>query len=331
MDALFKDIFGIFKFLEDLVLGVRKVLTPSKAFSWQTLIYLSVFSAILSSFAVDYVKNLIAFCGWLFLIAGTVWYTTDDPLRVPGTFMPVGAVITGFLVSIFAFGHEVNVVTPRTIVLWPTISGLITAIPEFFEGSGTDSKTKIPKLEDRQKIIVLVASCMLLSCWIQFHFVIDNWLKQYPSLLTDNFKNSTFVVRIEDRSKPPKIGETILKKIEPLVEEQLIERPWSEVERWLLDANQRVGKLGQKVVEKNKINPTEKGLWRIEPRVSNIKSGGYQLDILTIWTGSSFDLQGYYLKKTCLITPKKSDKKPTVADINCSPTKPIRSAPPPQQ
>ena len=146
------------------------------------------FLGVLSYFATGYIKDIIAFFGWLFLIAGTAWYTTDDPLRVPGTFMPVGAVITGFLVSVFAFGNQEDVITSRTIVLWPTISALITALPDFFEGTGTDSKAQIPKPEDRQKIIILVASCMLLSCWIQFYFVMDNWLKEYPSLLADNFQ-----------------------------------------------------------------------------------------------------------------------------------------------
>ena len=37
----------------------------------------------------------------------------------------------------------------------------------------------------------------------------------------------------------------ILDKLQPIVEEQIAERPWSEVEKWLLDANDRVGNLGK--------------------------------------------------------------------------------------
>ncbi|MBD2387070.1 septal junction protein FraD [Cylindrospermum sp. FACHB-282] len=320
MDSLFKDIFGIFKFIEDIFSGIQKLLMPPKPFSWQTLIYLSVFSWILSYFATDYVKDIIALCGWLFLMAGTAWYTTDDPLRVPGTFMPVGAVITGFLVSVFAFGHQENIITSRTIVLWPTISALITAIPDFFEGTGTESKAQIPKLPDRQKIIILVASCMLISCWIQFYFVMDNWLKEYPTLLADKFQSRTFVTRIDNQVKIPPNGVVLLNKLQPLVEEQIVARPWSEVERWLLDANQQVGNLGNRVIEKNLVKFGEKQLWRVEPRVVNIKSG-YQLDILSIWTGPSFNQRGFYLKKSCRITPvsasNKPDNKGAVAEIVC--------------
>ncbi|MHC5672153.1 septal junction protein FraD [Nostoc sp.] len=335
MNTLFKDVFGVFKFAEGLYAGIRKVLVPPKAYSWQTFIYLSVFSWVLSYFATSYIKDVIAFFGWLFLIAGTAWYTTEDPLRVPGTFMPVGAVITGFLVSVFAFGNQEDVITPRTIVFWPTISALITAIPEFIEGNDTDAKARIPKPHDRQRIIILVASSMLLSCWIQFYFVMDNWLGQYPSLQADTFQRSTFVVRREQAVKIPQNGVIIIEKLQPIVVEQITQRPWSEVEKWLLDAKQHVGTLGREIIKINLDKYEEKDLWRIEPRVANTKSG-YILDLLSIWIGPSSNPRGYYLKKSCRIEPvaatNNSGNKITVAEIECDrATKFIAGSPPPQQ
>lgn len=335
MNTLLKDLFGIFKFVEGLYAGIRKVLVPPKAYSWQTFIYLSVFSWIISYFAIGYIKDIIAFFGWLFLISGTAWYTTQDPLRVPGTFMPVGAVITGFLVSVFAFGSQRDIVTPTTIVFWPTISALITAIPEFIEGSDTDAKAQIPKPEDRQKIIILVASSMLLSCWLQFYFVVNNWLEQYPSLQADTFKTSTFVVRNEEPAKAPPNGILILDRLQPIVEEQIAQTPWSEVEKWLLDAKQRVGSLGRGVIQKNLGKYEEKELWIVEPRVSNTKSG-YILDLLSIWIGPSSNPRGYYLKKSCRIEPVaatiRAGDKITVGEIECDRlNKLIAGSPPPQQ
>ena len=192
---LIRDAFGLFGIVESVYERIKKILIPPKAYSWQTLIYLSIFSWLMSSLSLGFVKDLIAFCGWLFLISGTAWYTTDNPLYVPGTNLPVGALITGFLVSVFAFGYGENVLTSKTIVLWPTISAIITAIPEFFEGSGIDAKTQIPKIEDRQKMIILVGSCMVISCWLQFFFVTQNWLKQYLSLIVDNYQKSAFVTK----------------------------------------------------------------------------------------------------------------------------------------
>ncbi|MEH2096131.1 septal junction protein FraD [Nostoc sp.] len=335
MNTLLKDVFGFFKFAEGLYAGIRKLLVPPKAYSWQTFIYMSVFSWVLSSLATGYVKDIIAFFGWLFLISGTAWYTTQDPLRVPGTFMPVGAVITGFLVSVFAFGNQQEVITPRIIVFWPTISALITAIPEFIEGSDTDAKARIPKPQDRQRIIILVASSMLLSCWIQFYFVMDHWFQQYPSLQADTFKRSTFVVRTEERLKIPQNGVVILERLQPIVEEQIDKTSWSEVEKWLLDAKQRVRTLGRGVIQKNLGKYEEKDLWRVEPRVANTKSG-YILDLLSIWSGPSSNPRGYYLRKSCRIEPvavtSNSGNKIPVAEIECDrASRLIPGAPPPQQ
>ncbi|MTJ51831.1 hypothetical protein FJR38_03615 [Anabaena sp. UHCC 0253] len=336
MDSLFKDVIGIFKFIQGLFAGVQKLFTPPKAYSWQTFIYLSLFSWGISYFAVGYIKDTIAFCGWLFLLAGTAWYTTDDPLRFPGTFMPIGAIITGFLVSVFAFGHQENVLTSNTIVIWPTIAAIVTAIPNFFEGTGgTSAKAKLPKLQDRQKVVVLLAWCMLISCWIQFYFVIDKWLKEYPSLRADNFEKSAFVIRLEPPTPKPKNGDLILNKIQPLVNQQIGNRPWSEVEKWLLEADQQLGNLGRRTIESNLNKSKEKLLWRVEPRVVNIKSG-YRLDILTIWGGPSADAQGYYWRKSCLIQPsnpsQQTENKTTVAKVACDRTSTfIVGSPPAQQ
>ena len=336
MNFLLKEIRGIFKYIQDLFAGVQKFLTPAKAYSWQTLIYLSIFSWGISYFALGYIKDIIAFCGWLFLLAGTAWYTTDDPLRVPGTFMPVGAVTTGFLVSIFAFGQKEGVLTPNTIVIWPTIAAIVTAIPNFFEGTGGKlAKAKLPKLQDRQKVVVLLAWCMLISCWLQFYFVIDKWLKEYPSLRADNFQKSAFVIRLEPPAKKPKTGDLILNKLQPLVNQQIANKPWAEVEKWLLEAKPRLGNLGRRTINSNLGQSQERLLWRVEPRVVNIKSG-YKLDILTIWGGPSANSQGYYWKKSCLIEPsnsgKQTDNKNTIARLTCDRTsKFIMGSPPAQQ
>lgn len=341
MVTIFKDLLKLFNFTAGLYEGIRKLIIPTKAYSWQTFIYLSLFSWFLASLATGYISDIIAFCGWLFLISGTAWYTTDDPLRVPGTFMPVGAVITGFLVSIFAFSDPNEVFTPRTIVLWPTISALITAIPDFIDG-GEKTKAKIPQPAIREKIIILVASCTLLSCWIQFYFVMDNWLVQYPSLLADNFSRSTFIWSMEQPEEIPKNGVLILEELQPIVERELTNKPWSEVEKWLIDAQQQVEFLGRQVINVHLAEFEERELWRVEPRIFNLKSG-YRLDLLSIWLGPSSNPQGYYLQKSCriepiatssntIVTPSQAELKNTIAEVDCDRlSKLIAGAPPPQQ
>ncbi|MBW4566383.1 MAG: septal junction protein FraD [Mojavia pulchra JT2-VF2] len=346
MNVLFKDLLGLSKFFTGIYARIRNLLVPDKAYSWQTLIYLSLFSWALSSFATNPIRDTIGFFGWLFLIAGTAWYTTDDPLRVPGTFMPVGAVITGFLVSVFAFGQNEDGISSGTIVYWPTISALITAIPEFFEGSGTDAKAQIPKPQDRQKVIVLIASSMLLSCWLQFYFVVNNWLEGYPSLQSEKFNRSVFVIRTEPPARVSPNGAVILSKLQPLVEEQISKQPWSQVEKWLQNANINLRNLSQRLLQDQRLKINEeKELWLIEPRVSNpnpAKKDEYILDILSIWTGPTSNPNGYYLKKSCQIRPiaestsnfttNQSEETNVVAEIECGRvSKPIIGPPPAQR
>jgi len=107
------------------------------------------------------------------------------------------------------------------------------------------------------------------------------------------------------------------------------------VEKWLLDAKQRVESLGRGVIQKNLVKYDEKELWRVEPRVSNTKSG-YILDLLSIWIGPSSNPRGYYLKKSCRIEPVaatiKAGDKITVGEIECDRlNKFIAGSPPPQQ
>ncbi len=329
---ILKDIFGLFNLFEDVYARIKKILVPPKAYSWQTLIYLSIFSLLMSWLSNGFVRDAIAFCGWLFLIAGTAWYTTDNPLLVPGTNMPVGALITGFLISTFAFRHQEDIITTNTIVFWPTISALITAIPEFFEGTGTDVNPQIPKLEDRQKIIILIASSLVISCCLQFIFVVNKWYQEYPSLRLDKIPR-TFVVKIVPSTKIPKNGIVILEKLEPRIEQQILDRPWSEVEQWLLDAKQRVANLGRQVIETNLREYEEKSLWQVEPRIYNLKSG-YKLDLLSIWTGPSLSGRGYYFQKSCRIDPiaKSTNDKSVIAEIDCGGiSKPILGPPPTAQ
>jgi drug/metabolite transporter superfamily protein YnfA len=349
MNLLFKDLLGLTKFVADIYAGIRKFLVPERAYSWQTLIYLSIFSWIISFLATGIVSDIIAFFGWIFLIAGTAWYTTDDPARIPGTYMPVGAVITGFLVSVFAFGQNQDGISTGTIVWWPTISALITAIPEFFEGTGTDAKAQLPKPEDRQKIVVLIASSMVLSCWIQFHFVVNNWLDQYPSLLSDDFRRSTFVIRTEPPVRTSQAGSLILREMQPLLERDISKQPWSQVERWLQNANANITNLSQEVIKgkrlQERLQEEEKNLWRVEPRITNPNPKNkdeYQLDILSIWAGPSSNPLGYYFRKSCQIRPiaettntstaQKADEPAIIAEIECgSVSKPIIGRPPAQR
>ncbi|NRB07855.1 MAG: DUF5357 domain-containing protein [Richelia sp.] len=314
-----------FTFIKDILGGVQNLLLTKDVYSWQTLIYLSIFSWLMSYWAQGIViKNIIAFGGWVFLISGTAWYTTDKPVLIPGTAMPLGALITGGLVSVFAFGNEQNEFNPVSFILWPTMSALITAIPEFFQGTGTNVSTQIPKLEARQKIIVLIASSMLVSCWLQVYFSVNNWVQEYPSLLKDNLNNSVlvnnfFTAENYVTNKPPRNGDIILNKLVPIIIERVDGQPWSQIERFLKNTkttNSEVGKLGRNIINKE-LSYREKDFWQMAARVKSIDSKNpdiYNLDLLSIWKGPTFKVHKnpglagvkryeYHFKRSCRVEP----------------------------
>ncbi|AFY59151.1 hypothetical protein Riv7116_6835 [Rivularia sp. PCC 7116] len=343
------DLLGLaflFEFLKDVIERVKKFFIPPKAFSWQTLIYLSVFSWLMSYLANGGIQDIIAFFGWMFLIAGTSWYTTDKPLYIPGTIMPVGAVITGGIVSIFAFQQQNEEIVARTIIFWPTISALITAVPEFFEGSGTDVKTQLPKLEDRESVIVLIGCCMLLSCWLNLYGVTDSWLNNYPSakypVYRDNSQRNDLLTVLEPENKIPQNGVLILDKLQPAIETALDGKSWSNVELWLKKANQRVSDLGEKVIQIHLAQFEEKEFWKTQASVENIDpkdyNSGYKLNLFSVWTGPSATKKGYYLKRSCQIEPIAESvdtvgsqiERITVAELECLPKISYIAGQPPQ-
>ncbi|MGB3759178.1 MAG: septal junction protein FraD [Rivularia sp. (in: cyanobacteria)] len=332
------DLLGLaflFEFLKDAIERIKKFFIPPKAYSWQTLIYLSLFSWLMSSLANDGpIQDIIAFFGWVFLIAGTSWYTTDKPLYIPGTIMPVGAVITGGIVSVFAFQQDEQLIT-RTIIFWPTISALITAVPEFFEGSGTDVKAQLPELNDRESVIVLIGCCMLLSCWLNLYGVTDSWLNEYPSakypVYRDNSQRNDLLTVMEPEDRIPQNGVLILNKLQSGVETALDGKSWSDVELWLKNANSKVSQLGEKIIEINLAQFEEKDFWKTEANVENIDpkdyNSGYKLDLYSVWKGPSATKDGYYLRRTCQIEPiaerdesiGSKGEKITVAELECLP------------
>lgn len=330
----------LFDFFKGIIERVKYIFIPPKAFSWQTLIYLSLFSWLMSSLADQgsAIRDIIAFFGWMFLIAGTSWYTTDKPLYIPGTVMPIGAVITGGIVSIFAFQQdfdETGIV--RTVIFWPTISAIITAIPEFFEGSGTDVKRQLPKLEDRQSIIVLIGCCILLSCWLNLSIVVDDWFKQYPSaqypIDQEKFpRTNDLLTTLEPENKTPQNGVLVLNKLQSAVETSLEGRNWSEVERWLKRArqNRNANGLGQKIINIHLAGFEEKELWEVKTDVDNIDPkdiNSYRLDLFVVWKGPSASKNRYYLKNSCQLEPiaesidiiGSQPERITVAEIECLP------------
>lgn len=317
---------------------LQKTFRPPSAFSWETMIFLSIFSYYMVWLASSReLKELLANFGWIFLIVGVHWGTTsanqlrigyDD--KVPRDGFPVSPWITGALVSLYIFGAWTGEVRREALIYWPTISALIAIMPDFL-GEKPDGGLTFKKapLGERQNIVVLVATNLLLSCWFQFHFITQDWLAQYPSLLADNFDSSSFVVKSPNSSQEPR-GVQILNAMEPKLSQQLNGKPWPEVERLLLK-EERI-KLVNKI-QKQAIIPSstleEDELWRVVPIVSARKGGGYNFNLQANWIGPRSQQKQkqaaqYSLVKPCQVTQVTAParKTPATKPINASQGRP---------
>lgn len=305
--------------------SLRAILVPPKAFSWQTLILLSVFSCLMAALASELIRDLLATFGWIFLIFGVGWFTTENPIKVGG--LSLGPWITGILVSIFLFGEWINEQPSLLFVSWPLISAAIASTREFLQPG---PQFKPPSPEGRQRLVILFLSNLIISCWFQFYFVIQGWLQVYPSLSANDFQQSNFVIRLGLQSTQASTGTVLLNQAEAVLQTELAQRSWPEVERWLLDLKQQPANF-EAAVRQQLPEAPENTFWKFAARILPGQPD-YTIQMLAIWQGPSSNLQGYHLTRNCLITPTEINTPPatpTPTPIAPSPPTAIASPTPP--
>jgi Family of unknown function (DUF5357) len=313
---------------------LQKTFRPPSAFSWETMIFLSIFSYYMVMLASSAeLKGLLTNFGWIFLIIGVHWGTTsanqlrigyDD--KIPRDGFPVSPWITGVLVSLYIFGGAWNgEIRREALIYWPTISAFLAIMPDFL-GETPDGGLTFKKapLDQRQNMVVLVGTNLLLSCWFQFHYVAQDWLAQYPSLLADNFNNSSFVTKFQTLSSEKPRGALLLETMEPKLSERLNGKPWPEVERLLLkeQRNKLVDQVQQQSTPKSS-TLDEDEFWQVEPIVSSRKGGGYNFNLQANWLGPRAQPKKYSMVKPCQITQVATPaKSPATKPINAKQGRP---------
>lgn len=317
-----KETFDLFKRLLDF-------LQPNSPFSWRTLLLLSGFSwsmAFLSRSLADALNtettgtsDIISFFGWIFLIVGLDWWTMDHPYRFAG--FSLGSWVTGALVClflyVFLFDEVANNYPSIPFVTWPIVSALITVVHIFYP-----ARTSYRATLTTQRLIIIVLCHFLISCWIQFNFLIRDWLEDYPSLLIEDFTESGFVVEIDSSTEVVTRGEEMLNSIEQFVKNKVDNKPWQEAEQWLVEVQQQLQnkKPWQEVKEwllsfeqqpRNLQNQLQVGLSNVEEDVwwyiqGDIKESNleYTLKLQAIWAGPRGSAEEYYFTKTCRVEPE---------------------------
>lgn len=303
-------------------------------FSGETALLLGIFSWLVYLLIREpAAKELVALTGWFFLIIGTDWVLFNKTVPIPllGLKIKYGPWVTGALLTIALYSNRFFIQdVPTALTTWPLLSGIIAAIPTLLK-----TGPQIKKFDDllpfeRQYLVLLAMISILLSCWIQFHFLLDNLLQQYPSLLADtNVNKSAFIVRLN----PPPVskGVTILDTAEAMIRDELRRgelrgRSWADGQRLLRSVQTesspiRPLNMAPVIAEKvfsNAPGVEEAPFWLYNAQFfpSNIDNApGSQspwygtLLLQAIWRGPSSQANGYTLDKSCRV-PREPDAPP---------------------
>ncbi|HAZ45342.1 MAG TPA: hypothetical protein DDW76_18450 [Cyanobacteria bacterium UBA11369] len=302
------------KILNQIITYLVKNFKPPKIWSWQTLIIASVILGI-AAIAFTAFLPILAVLSGLLLIIGVAWYTTKEPITIQG--ISIGSWVTGALICLLLFGIWGDpALLAIGVVAWPIVSAAVAAIPEFWhEGL----KLKTPNPEVRQNLTILLLINLLLSCWLLFGFIVQGWLQAYPSIAADELGRSFFVNKVAYGSDPVPRGALVLNAVESRLRNQIDGKVWPDVERWLLNANDRVVKLSEEVTPKVE----EDALWEYGADVSPI-DGGYNLNLLANWRGPGTRVEGYHLRKSCKVTLSRgrgvrAGSPVSLSDLRCEP------------
>lgn len=288
-------------FLRQTFATLIVVLTPIRYFSWQTVLYLSLFSWLMSLLgrgleASALTVGLMATFAWAFLALGIGWGLEAKQVKPLG--ISIAPWVSGAILCLFLFGSWGGQWLQPALISWPLVSFMVMAVPNLLSW---ELRPKRPVPAMRQKLVILFFLCLLFSGWFQFYFRLQSWLQDYPSLMADSFDQSNFVYRVPGQTLPLSSGVTYLTQAEALIKEQVDGKPWSWVERWLLNRNWHEQEL-QRQVQQTMPDIPEGNLWRLV--LNPVANGnGYDLNLRAIWQGPSAEDRGYYLEKTCQIMP----------------------------
>jgi hypothetical protein len=290
------------KLLREVWERVTGFLFPQQYFAWQSIVYLALFSWAMSwvarfSGTSAFTQWVIITGSWTFWVIGIGWALEANQIRPFG--IPIAPWVSGALVCFYLFALFPGDHLSAALIVWPLVSVGLVALPAFISW---DFKPKLPAPFIRQQLILLLLLAFLFSSWFQFYFRLQSWLQDYPTLLSDNFSGSGFVLKLADTAEGRSGGIPLLTAAEQQVKEQLDNTPWPWVERWLLNLD------GQMVKVRNEaqvvlIDSSESPFWELAAQPRSLENG-YALKLMAVWTGPASDPKGYFLEKTCLIRPQ---------------------------
>ncbi len=302
-------------FLRERLKQIEAVIIPTKPLQWQTFLLVALL-LLLGSILVNFGENgdnklseILGSLSWLFLTIG-VGFLTAKKLAI-GNFT-LSPWITGAMIGFFLYQNVNNEIKSFIVIMWPLLSLCIAELTVFFKNGGKLEPS--PPLTSKSFTFMFLIN-LLLTCWLSLHFVIQEWSKQYPSLLEEDVSKSAFITKIKPNSLGESRGATILNLIEQKLRAETGDRQLeTSVEKMKL----KLITLKHQTLEQ--LPPAkENKYWFLQTPIIASNSG-YQIELQLIWQGPTLGKESYYLSKSCQIkrqvSPPESGETPNEADTS---------------
>ncbi|OCQ96659.1 hypothetical protein BCD67_16255 [Oscillatoriales cyanobacterium USR001] len=290
---------------------LQKYLLPPQFFHWKTPLLISLFFFLISALEIKNqgLKHSLGDFSWLFFTIGVGWRTNQPPFLIRG--ISISPWIIGGLISIFLSGKLAFDRQALAVIFWPIISVCLAVIIKFIN-SGAKLEPTPPLIRPIFLIIILIH--VLISCWLAFHFIIQGWLNEYPSVLANDFSKSSFVISLKPPSLTNSRGMLIIKLMEQQLNIKTRNQSWEKVEAWLIAMSRNQYLMRNEIFHKIP-SLRENSKWELKTEIIQGQSR-YQLRLLAVWHGLSNKPGGYTLSKFCEVT-----KMVNRATVVCQPIK----------
>ncbi|MGB8688769.1 MAG: DUF5357 family protein [Microcoleus sp.] len=276
---------------------VQKTMVPPKVVHWKTPLLISIFLALLSvaAFADAPTRTTIADLSWLFFTISMGALTSQKPFVIYGII--ISPWVTSFLIGLWLL---VRLPADNKEIAWiagPIIAIVVAAIIEIWK---SESKWERVRSLVRPQFVIFTLCHVLISCWFAFHFLIQGWLQDYPSVLSQNLKRSDYVVTFQGPTINRSRGVIILNEMEKYLKQEARTKPWAQVEQMLIDIDNERFFLKNEAFKKMRIVP-EDSSWDVKTSIVQGQSR-YQLEMQATWLGLVFRPEIYSFSKSCEVS-----------------------------
>jgi Family of unknown function (DUF5357) len=279
---------------KDSVDQIRQLITPDKYFAWVMAFVAE------GSGATPLTVGILSTGSWLFLTVAVWWALANNPVKILE--VSISPWLTGILICIFVFNPWTEGRFRLAAAAWPVVSTAVAGLPSLLDW---DLKWKKITPQLRQSLILLLLLNLLLSSWIVFYFRIQEWLDDYPSMLVDNFEQSSFVYRFQEAPGGFTQGTPLLEDASTLLAKQLDGTPWPQVERWLINADDGITQIAKAI---DVTVASENPYWSLSSLQPTENANGYDIKLRANWLGPTSKGTPYFVEKTCRIIPQRQTR-----------------------